>query len=81
MKRQNVHSAIGALTTLFYIHRDTELGIKTLEFYIECGLLENASLIAEIMEETQCYDLLNVIRLFDDLAARRIEDILRGVKS
>ncbi|PGC57710.1 hypothetical protein [Bacillus wiedmannii] len=79
MKRQNVHSMIGALTTLFYVHRDTETGIRTLEFYIECGLLENANLIAQIFEETRCCDLLNVIRLFDDLAARRIEDILRGV--
>ncbi|HDR7564762.1 TPA: hypothetical protein QCX51_001960 [Bacillus mycoides] len=78
MKRQNVHSAIGALTTLFYVHQDTEMGIRTLECYIEWGLLENASLIAEIFEETQCCDLLNVIRLFDDVAAGRIEDILRG---
>ncbi|MEB9610024.1 hypothetical protein P4J23_08180 [Bacillus cereus] len=61
------------------MHQDTEMGIKTLEHYIEWGLLENTSLIAEIMEETQCCDLLNVIRLFDDLAARRIEGILRGV--
>ena len=78
MKRQNVHSAIGALTTLFYVHRDTAMGIRTLERYIEWGLLENASLIAEIMEETRCCDLLNVIRLFDDVAAEQIEDILRG---
>ncbi|HFU6601359.1 TPA: hypothetical protein ACGPFX_000889 [Bacillus pacificus] len=79
MKRQSVHSAISALTTIFYGHRDKELGIATLEFYIENGLLNDKELIAEIMEQTQCYDLLNVIRLFDDLAARRIEDILRGV--
>lgn len=81
MKRQSVHSAISALTTIFYGHKDKELGIATLEFYIENGLLNDKELIAEIMEQTQCYDLLNVIRLFDDLAARRIEDILRGVKS
>lgn len=81
MKRQNVHSCIGALTTLFYVHKDSEMGIATLEHYIELGLLNDKRLIAEIMEQTQCCDLLNVIRLFDDLAARRIEDILRGVKS
>ncbi|MFK4313128.1 MULTISPECIES: hypothetical protein [unclassified Bacillus (in: firmicutes)] len=77
MKRQNVSSAIGALTTLFYVHQDTEMGIRTLEQYIEMGLLNDSKLIAEIMEETQCYDLLNVIRLFDDVAAEQIEDILR----
>ncbi|KXY07452.1 MULTISPECIES: hypothetical protein [Bacillus cereus group] len=78
MKRQNVHSAIGALTTLFYVHQDTEMGIKTLEFYIECGLLENTSLIAEIIEETRSCDLLHSIKLFDLPTAERIEDILRG---
>lgn len=81
MKRQNMHSCIGALTTLFYVHKDSEMGIATLEHYVELGLLNDKELIAEIMEQTKCYDLLNVIRLFDDLAARRIEDILRGVKS
>lgn len=79
MKRQSVHTAISALTTIFYGHKDKELGIKTLEFYIENGLLNDTRLLAEIFEETQCYDLLNVIRLFDNLAARQIEDILRGV--
>ncbi|CEY30778.1 hypothetical protein IQ781_21695 [Bacillus sp. N447-1] len=78
MKRQNVHSAIGALTTLFYVHQDNYLGMTTMEFYVEMGLLQDASLIAEIFEETRCGDLLNVIRLFDDVAAQRIEDILRG---
>ncbi|MDR4170356.1 hypothetical protein [Bacillus nitratireducens] len=79
MKRQNVHSAIGALTTLFYVHKDSELGIRTLEMYIEHGLLDDTRLLAEIFEQTHCCDLLNVIRLFDDLAVQRIEDILRGV--
>ncbi|AFH86487.1 hypothetical protein BAHan_5630 [Bacillus anthracis] len=54
------------------------MGIATLERYIEWGLLENASLIAEIMEQTQCCDLINVIKLLDYVAAERIEDILRG---
>ncbi|WP_088291973.1 hypothetical protein [Bacillus mycoides] len=79
MKRQNVHSAISALTTIFYVHRDTYLGMTTMEMYVEWGLLNDSRLIAEIMEETHCYDLLNVIRLFDNLAAEQIEDILRGV--
>ncbi|PGQ40303.1 hypothetical protein COA19_12360 [Bacillus thuringiensis] len=79
MKRQNVHSAIGVLTTLFYVHKDSELGIRTLERYIEWGLLNDTKLLAQIFEETRCCDLLNIIRLFDDLAAERIEDILRGV--
>ncbi|PGO90178.1 hypothetical protein CN988_00935 [Bacillus thuringiensis] len=78
MKRQNVHSAIGALTTLFYVHKDSEMGIRTLERYIEWGLLNDTRLLAEIFEETQCCDLLHVIKLFDMVAAEQIEDILRG---
>lgn len=78
MKRQNVHSAISALTTLFYEHRDIYLGMTTMEFYVEMGLLKDTSLITEILEETRCYDLLNVIKLFDNVAAEQIEDILRG---
>ncbi|PGM93262.1 hypothetical protein [Bacillus cereus] len=80
MKRQNVHSTIGVLTTIFYVHQDTEMGIRTLERYIEWGLLENASLIAEVFEQTRCCDLLHAIKLFDMVAAEHIEDILRGVK-
>ncbi|MDO8160431.1 hypothetical protein FKQ51_24565 [Bacillus toyonensis] len=78
MKKQNVSSAIGALTTLFYGHRDSYLGMTTMEFYVEMGLLEDASLIAEILEETRSCDLLHVIKLFDVMAAERIESILRG---
>ncbi|HDR7585524.1 hypothetical protein BW899_06670 [Bacillus mycoides] len=78
MKRQNVHSAISALTTLFYVHRDTEMGIRTLEFYTELGLLEDVSLIAEILEQTRSCDLIHGIKLFDMRAAEQIEDILRG---
>ncbi|PFZ50767.1 hypothetical protein [Bacillus wiedmannii] len=81
MKRQSVSSCIGALTTLFYVHKDSEMGIATLERYIEWGLLNDKRLIAEIMEQTQCCDLINVIKLLDYVAAERIEDILRGVKS
>ncbi|TDT85304.1 hypothetical protein DEU41_2792 [Bacillus sp. AG1163] len=78
MKRQNVSSAIGALTTLFYVHQDTEMGMKTMEFYVELGLLENASLVAEILEETRSCDLIHVIKLFDMPTAEQIEDILKG---
>ena len=79
MKRQNVSSAIGALTTLFYVHKDSEMGIRTLEFYLENGLLNDKRLIAEIFEETRCCDLLHAIKLFYIRAAEQIEDILRGV--
>lgn len=78
MKRQNVHSAIGALTTLFYVHQDQHLGMQTMELYTKLGLLENANLIAEIFEQTRCCDLLHVIKLFDMKASEQIEDILRG---
>ncbi|OQR58323.1 hypothetical protein [Bacillus sp. CDB3] len=81
MKRQSVSSCIGALTTLFYVHKDSEMGIKTLEQYIEWGLLNDTELLAEIFVETRCCDLLHGIKLFDMVAAERIEDILRGVKS
>ncbi|GAB6716699.1 hypothetical protein [Bacillus cereus] len=81
MKRQNVHSAIGALTTIFYVHKDSYLGIATMEAYVEMGLLNDKRLLAEILEETRSCDLLNVIKLFDMRAAERIENILRGVKS
>ncbi|PGQ05938.1 hypothetical protein COA08_23600 [Bacillus cereus] len=79
MQRQNVSSAIGALTTLFYVHKDQYVGMKTMEFYVELGLLKNASLIAEILEETRSCDLLHVIKLFDMTATERIENILKGV--
>lgn len=79
MKRQNVHSAIDALTTIFYGHEDKELGIKTLEFYIENGLLNDKELLAKIFEETRSFDLIHAIKLFDMRAAEQIEDILRGV--
>lgn len=78
MKRQNVHSAIGTLTTLFYVHQDQYLGMMTFEYYAKLGLLEDASLIAEILEQTRSCDLLHVIRLFDLPVAEQIEDILRG---
>ncbi|HDR7912651.1 TPA: hypothetical protein QCY05_001769 [Bacillus wiedmannii] len=81
MKRQSVHSCIGALTTLFYVHKDSEMGIATLEQYIEMGLLNDKKLIAQIFEETRSCDLLHVIKLFDMVAAEQIENILRGVKS
>lgn len=78
MNRQNVHSAIDALTTIFYGHKDSELGIMTLEFFIEHGLLNDKRLLAEIFVEIRCCDLLNVIKLFDMKASEQIEDILRG---
>ncbi|MGH1286527.1 hypothetical protein [Bacillus toyonensis] len=48
-----------------YVHQDTEMGILTMECYIEMGLLEDASLVAEILKETRCCDLLHVIKLFN----------------
>ncbi|HDR3653102.1 TPA: hypothetical protein QCO08_005531 [Bacillus anthracis] len=78
MKRQNVHSCIGALTTLFYVHKDSKMGIRTLEQYIEMGLLNDRKLLAEIFEQTRCCDLIHAIKLFDMVAAEQIEDILRG---
>jgi hypothetical protein len=79
MKRQNVHSAIGALTTLFYVHQDQHLGMQTMELYVELGVLNDKRLIAEIFEQTRCCDLIHVIKLFDMRTPEQIEDILRGV--
>ncbi|HDR4554355.1 TPA: hypothetical protein QCQ24_002316 [Bacillus cereus] len=77
MKRQSVSTAIGALATIFYVHKDSELGIATLEHYIELGLLNDKRLTAEIFEQTWSCDLLHVIKLFDMRAAEQVEDILR----
>lgn len=63
------------------MHRDTEMGIRTMEFFIENGLLNDKRLIAEIFEQTWSCDLIHVIKLFAMRAAERIEDILKGVKS
>ncbi|MFJ7763562.1 hypothetical protein [Bacillus toyonensis] len=49
-----------------------------MERYVEMGLLEDASLVAEILKETRCCDLLLVIKLFDFQSAERIETILQG---
>lgn len=60
------------------MHQDTEIGIRTMERYVEMGLLEDASLVAEILKETRCCDLLHVIKLFDFQSAEQIEHISRG---
>lgn len=57
------------------------MGIRTMEFFIENGLLNDKRLIAEIFEQTWSCDLIHVIKLFAMRAAERIEDILKGVKS
>ncbi|MCS3594980.1 MULTISPECIES: hypothetical protein [Bacillus] len=78
MKRQNVHSAMGVLKTLFYMYQDTKMGIRTMECYVEMGLLEDTNLVAETLKKTRCCDLLHVIKLFDFQSAEQIEHISRG---
>ncbi|WP_206775012.1 hypothetical protein [Bacillus cereus] len=53
---QNVSSAISVLTDLFYVHQDTYIGIKTMEFYAEIGLLQDERLVANALEEKRAFD-------------------------
>ncbi|MDZ5610370.1 hypothetical protein U2I54_25930 [Bacillus pseudomycoides] len=78
MNKQNVSSAIDVLTDLFYVHQDTYMGIKTMEFYVEIGLLQDERLVANTLEEKRAFDLINVIKLLDVTSNERIENIIRG---
>lgn len=51
MNTQNV------LTDLFHIHQDTYIGIKTMEFYVEIGLLQDERLVANELEENRAFAL------------------------
>lgn len=75
---QNVLSAIDVLTDLFHIHQDTYMRIKTMEFYVEIGLLQDERLVANELEENRAFTLINVIKLLDVTSTERIESILRG---
>ncbi|PGZ95175.1 hypothetical protein COE51_21340 [Bacillus pseudomycoides] len=78
--RQNVSSAIDVLTNLFYVHKDSYLGIRTLEFYVEIGLFQDARLVAEVIEEKRAYDLVIVMKSLAIPFAEQIEEILKGVQ-
>ncbi|ENQ3108396.1 hypothetical protein ACEOWJ_004541 [Bacillus cereus] len=78
MNTQNVLSAIDVLTDLFHIYQDTYMRIKTMEFYVEIGLLQDERLVANELEENRAFALINVIKLLDVTSTERIESILRG---
>ncbi|MFK4423967.1 hypothetical protein [Bacillus sp. RC51] len=78
MNYKNVSSAIDVLTNLFYVHKDQYVGMMTFEFYVEIGLLKNASLVAEVIEEKRCFDLIHIMKLLDMPTAEHVESILRG---
>ncbi|PDZ09451.1 hypothetical protein COM49_29965 [Bacillus pseudomycoides] len=61
-----------------YIHQDTYMRIKTMEFYVEIGLLQDERLVANELEENRAFALINVIKLLDVTSTERIESILRG---
>ncbi|WP_257153355.1 hypothetical protein [Bacillus pseudomycoides] len=52
--------------------------IKTMEFYVEIGLLQDERLVANELEENRAFALINVIKLLDVTSTERIESILRG---
>ncbi|HDR7261396.1 TPA: hypothetical protein QCX12_005154 [Bacillus paranthracis] len=79
MNKQNVVSCIDVLTHLFYTNKDNYLGMKTLELYINLGLLRDVNLLANVLEEKRAFDLIHTIKLFDIPSAQRIESILKGV--
>lgn len=79
MNKQNISSAIDVLTDLFYVHKDSYLGMKTFEFYVGLGLLRDIRLVAEVLEEKRAFDLIHAIKLFDIPIAERIENSLKGI--
>ncbi|HDR7770403.1 TPA: hypothetical protein QCY13_001640 [Bacillus paranthracis] len=79
MNKQNVSSAIDVLTDLFYVHKDSYLAMKTFEFYVELGLLQDSKVLAEVIEEKRAYDLIHAMKLFDIPFAQRVESILKGI--
>ncbi|MCU5002932.1 hypothetical protein OCD70_23000 [Bacillus tropicus] len=78
MNRKHMSSAIDVLTGLFYVNKDSYLGMITLELYVELGLLQDSSLIAEVIEEKRSFDLIHAIKLLDVTVAEHVESILRG---
>ncbi|PEF45310.1 hypothetical protein CON22_17535 [Bacillus cereus] len=78
MNKKNLSSVIDVLTNLFYVHKDQYVGMKTFEFYVESGFFKNASLVAEVIEENRCFDLIHTMKLLDMTTAEHIENILRS---
>jgi hypothetical protein len=78
MNRRHMSSAIDVLTGLFYVNKDSFLGMITLELYVELGLLQDSSLIAEVIEEKRSFDLIHAIKLLDVTVAEHVESIIRG---
>ncbi|MED2981280.1 hypothetical protein P4311_07495 [Bacillus thuringiensis] len=78
MNQKNISSAIDVLTSLFYVHKDQYVGMMTFEYYVEIGLLKDASLVAGVIEEKRCFDLIHILKLLDMPTADYIESILRG---
>ncbi|QWH32194.1 hypothetical protein EXW51_28975 (plasmid) [Bacillus mycoides] len=75
---QNVSSAIDILTDLFYVHSDTYMGIKTMEFYVQIELIQDGRLVANVLKEKRVFDLINVIKLLEVTSTEQIENIFRG---
>ncbi|MED0887010.1 hypothetical protein P4T51_08135 [Bacillus mycoides] len=44
MNKKHLSSAIDVLQNLFYVHKNQYIGIKTMEFYVEIGLLHDERL-------------------------------------
>ena len=73
MNEQHVRSAVEVLDQLFATQEDDYMGMKTLELYIELGLLKHAPLLASVIEEKGCGDLVDKFTLFDVPATEQIK--------
>ncbi|WP_034670658.1 hypothetical protein [Ectobacillus panaciterrae] len=79
MDKLTVDSAVDTLSQLFHGENANEyLAMRTLELYIELGLLKDVRYVAEAIEEIRSSSLLTKIKLFDVVSAEQIEQRLRG---
>ncbi|WP_045518108.1 hypothetical protein [Neobacillus niacini] len=80
MNRLIVANAIEVMTKLFFEEgsKNNELAFKAMEIFIELGLMKDIRLVAEVIEAQKAFALLEKIKLFDVIAAGKIEDLLKG---
>ncbi|PHD71676.1 hypothetical protein COF64_22755 [Bacillus sp. AFS043905] len=82
MKREQIKSAIGALTQLFFSdNKNQELGLQTLEYFVhDLKFLKDIDHVAKMIEQQQAYALIPKLRLFDNKSADEIEVALNGLR-
>lgn len=78
MNKQQLKSAVGALNQLFFSENSNqELGLQTLELYMDLGFKKDADLLAALLEEEGAYALVSHIKVLDVAFAKEIEIALR----